>query len=95
MNRTDFYRGFAAEYDTKIGEAKTICLAVFDYLSQCINENDRVYIKGLGTFKKKKTKAHRVGSFANAGETIVIPPQEKIIFEPFNGKDDADDADEN
>ena len=88
MNRTDFYRGFAEEYDTKIYEAKDLCFAVFEYLSKCINENDRVYIKGLGTFKKKTTKPHRVGSFANAGETIVIPPQEKIIFEPFNGKDE-------
>lgn len=84
MNRTDFYRQFAAENNISIDRAKDICLAVFDLLSRSINESDRVYIKGLGTFKKRMAKERRAGNL-NGGEAVIIPACEKIVFEPFNG----------
>ena len=90
MNRTDFYKQFSAENDVTQATAKDTCIAVFDLLARCINENDRVYIKGLGTFKKKTVKERRVGNFYG-DEALVIPACEKIIFEPFNGSSDNDE----
>lgn len=87
MNRTDFYKRFAAENGASQTDAKETCIAVFDLLARCINENDRVYIKGLGTFKKKALKERRVGNFYG-DEALVIPASEKIVFEPFNGSSD-------
>ncbi len=87
MNRTDFYKMFAAENGANQAESKETCIAVFDLLARCIKENDRVYIKGLGTFRKKALKERRVGNF-NGGDAIVIPASEKIIFEPFSGSSD-------
>ena len=84
MNRTDFYRVFAAENGANQAESKETCIAVFDLLARCIKDNDRVYIKGLGTFRKKALKERRVGNI-NGGGVIVIPASEKIIFEPYNG----------
>ena len=52
MNRTDFYKMFAAENGANQAESKETCIAVFNLLARCIKENDRVYIKGLGTFRK-------------------------------------------
>ena len=87
MNRTDFYKQFAAENDISQMKAKDVCIAMFDLLARCIDENDRVYIKGLGTFKKKTVKERRVGNFYGE-EAIVIPACQKVVFEPFNGSAD-------
>lgn len=87
MNRTDFYKMFAAENGANQAESKDTCIAVFDLLARCIKENDRVYIKGLGTFRKKAFKERRAGNF-NGGDAIVIPAREKIVFEPFSGSSD-------
>lgn len=83
MNRTDFYKKLAEETGISQVNAKETCVAVFDLLFRCINEHDRVYIKGLGTFKKKALKERRVGNFFG-DEAFVIPAGEKIVFEPFN-----------
>lgn len=90
MNRTDFYKQFAEENEVSQVNAKDTCIAVFDLLSRCINENERVYIKGLGTFKKKMVKERRVGNFYG-DEALVIPASEKIVFEPFNGSSNCED----
>lgn len=89
MNRTDFYKLFAAENGANQAESKETCIAVFDLLSRCIKEHDRVYIKGLGTFRKKPLKERRVGNL-QGGEAFVIPASEKIIFEPYTGSDNED-----
>ena len=90
MNRTDFFKQFAVENDISQMKAKDTCLAVFDLLSRCINEEERVYIKGLGTFKKRMAKERRVGNFYG-DEAVVIPACEKIVFEPFNGSSEEDE----
>jgi nucleoid DNA-binding protein len=90
MNRTDFYKRFAIENDVTQANAKDTCIAVFNLLARCIDENERVYIKGLGTFKKKMVKERRVGNFYG-DEAVVIPACEKIVFEPFNGSLDDDE----
>ena len=84
MNRTDFYKMYAKEVDISQLSSKEICVTVFDLLFRCINEHDRVYIKGLGTFKKKASKERRIGNL-HGDEPIVIPAGERIIFEPYNG----------
>ena len=90
MNRTDFYKMFAAENGANQIASKNTCIAVFDLLARCIKDNDRVYIKGLGTFKKKALKERRVGNF-KGGEALLIPAGEKIIFEPYTGTSEDDE----
>lgn len=80
MNRTDFYKKFAAENDISQEKAKFLCCAMMDLLYRCINEEDRVYIKGLGTFKKKRMNARRVTNINGPG-MIDIPERDKIVFE--------------
>lgn len=83
LNRKEFCELYAHTYNAKKGKSKEICENVFDLLSQCIKECDRVYIKGLGTFKKKMTSPRRIGDIVNGG-TMDLPAREKIVFEPFN-----------
>lgn len=81
MNSTEFHRLFAAETGSTIADSKATCAAVFDLLSRCIKENDRVLIKGLGVFKKKHKSAHRVRNpKPGEGGTIIIPAHEAIVF---------------
>ena len=79
MNKTDFCERFAKEAGVKKGVANEMCAAVFDLLAVCIKENDKVYIRGLGTFKKITKKAHRIGDIRNGG-SIEIPATEKVVF---------------
>ena len=87
MNREQFYRLFAKEYDTTLINSRKYCHEVFALLSKCLTEmdtTDRIYIKGLGTFKKRHLSARRVGNLNGEG-AFVIPESEKIIFEPYSG----------
>lgn len=87
MNRTEFYKMFAAKNGASQSESKATCIAVFNLLAHCIKDNDRVYIKGLGTFRKKIYKERKVGNF-KGGDTMIIPAHEKIVFEPYTGPRD-------
>lgn len=85
MTGKDFYETFAKKMGISVSESKEVCGAVFDLLatsisSSCLEHNDRIYIKGLGTFKGKEVGAHRVGSLAG-GEPHVIPPTRKVQFD--------------
>lgn len=79
MNSTEFHRLFAAETGANLEDAKATCAAVFDLLSRCIKDNDRVLIKGLGVFKKKHKKEHKVGNPQNNG-TVIIPAHDVVVF---------------
>ena len=80
MNRREFWIKYAQENDISQVKAEKICKSVFALLADSIVAEDRVYIAGLGTFKKKKIKAHRIKD-VNSGEMIELPEREKIVFE--------------
>ena len=82
MNSKQFYRLFAAETGANLEDSKATCAAVFDLLSRCIKENDRVLIQGLGTFKKKMRKASKAGNLKGEG-TVIVPAKETVIFKEW------------
>lgn len=90
MNKTEFFRLLAKETGMTIEKSKFACDAVFDLLLRCIKENDRVYIKGFGTFKKKTFKEHKIGN-VRTGKAHLIPPREKIVFEMTEGSPELDE----
>ena len=80
MNRREFWVKYAQVNGISQAKAEVICKTVFDLLADSIATEDRVYIAGLGTFKKKTRKAHRIKD-VNSGEMIELPEKEKIVFE--------------
>lgn len=90
MNKTDFYKRFAVETGMSQRDAKAACFAMFDILAQCINEEDRVYINGFGTFKKKTVPARRIGNLYG-DEPITIPARTKVVFNPSDCLLDQED----
>lgn len=80
MNKVDFCREFSTRNNIAFENATKLCSEVFDFLTECIATENRVYIHGLGTFKKKTTAERRIGDISK-GETKVIPAKTKITFE--------------
>ena len=80
MNRREFWIQYARKNGISQAKAKQICKSVFELLAESIVAEDRVYISGLGTFKKKTIKSHRIKD-VNTGEMIELPEKEKIVFE--------------
>ena len=80
MNRREFWIKYAHEYGVSQEKAEQICKSVFNLLAETIVVEDRLYVSGLGTFKKKKLKGRRMRD-VNTGEIIEIPEKEKIVFE--------------
>lgn len=80
MNRREFWVKYAQVNKISQAKAEQICKAVFSLLAECVTTEDRVYISGFGTFKKKRIAARRIKDI-NSGEIIEIPEKEKIVFE--------------
>ena len=81
MLRKDFYRKFAEENNIHINQAALMCDAVFVCLSRCVVKEDKVFISGFGTFKKKLRK-ERHGKHPITGLPTVIPEHEELVFSP-------------
>lgn len=81
MNKTDFCREFSTRNNVTFENGTKICCEVFDFLTECLATESRVYIHGLGTFKKKTTAERKVGDLHNGGALKTIPAKTKVTFE--------------
>lgn len=88
MNRPEFLQAFADERAKSLRikkyQAKDICKAVLDFLAEKIESEDRVYLYGLGTFKKVTKSAHRIGDVNNPGKTMIVPERTRTVFSKMN-----------
>lgn len=78
MNRKEFTKKFAEKYGISIATSKEVC-KVFDFLAEVIDQEDKVYLYNLGTFKHKLRKEKRV-KHPVTGELINIPARDEITF---------------
>lgn len=79
MNREEFVREFAERQGITIREAREMCYGVFDFLGEKIMSEDRVYIIGLGTFKKQHMKPKRILN-VNTGTYSMTRDMDKVVF---------------
>lgn len=87
VNYTDFYRSFAKKHEITQAQSDNLCSAVFIHLKEYLDEFDNVSIYHLGTFKKKKVKAHETVN-PNTMRRIMIPEKESIFFKIAKTKED-------
>lgn len=94
MTRKEFYVKYAQVNGISQAKAKQLCKSVFDLLARCIYEEDRVYIKGFGTFKKKLRAARIVNGIQKT--PLVVPEKEEVVFvpSPHMGETPLEDEDE-
>ena len=88
MNKYEFIAEYSHEYGVTRAEAEQICDTVFELLAKKVIEEDKVYLFGFGTFRKKKRKAMKIGNL-QGGEALVLPETTKIAFDPSKQLEDA------
>lgn len=85
MNRRDFCWKYADTAHITVSEAERRCNAIFSLLNRCIWDNEKVYIKGLGTFTRSIKKAHRIGNVNGEG-SVIVPDKEVVKFSVYQEK---------
>lgn len=78
---TDLALFLANKHGMKQKDAEKFISQMFDLLSEVLNEEKQVKVKGLGTFKVTSVK-DRASVNVNTGERIIIEGRDKISFTP-------------
>lgn len=82
LNTREFSRMYAKAYGVTKEYAFTICSTVFDMLaSELYDEEENIYIQGLGTFRQALVSSRRV-RHPGTGQMMIIPPKKVVKFKP-------------
>jgi DNA-binding protein HU-alpha len=79
MTKTQLVEKLAEKADLSKQQANAVLEALVDIVVTSVKGGDPVKIPGLGTFKKRETKA-RVGRNPQTGAEIQIPARTKAAF---------------
>ena len=80
MNRNDLIKELAIRHDIPESQAKEICKSILELIANGIETEERVTLRGLGTFKKIKINPRKIGNINGEGVTI-LPAGTKIKFD--------------
>lgn len=61
--------------------SQKIVFSIVESISTAINEDDRVEIRGFGSFFKKNYKAYK-GRNPKTGESVMVPEKNLPLFRP-------------
>ncbi|MBQ7584756.1 MAG: integration host factor subunit beta [Desulfovibrionaceae bacterium] len=79
MNKTEFIRKLAIEVDIPLNEAKEILSIVVDALKNGLMEEDRIEIRGFGSFQIKNYKSY-IGRNPKTEQQITVRPKRMPFF---------------
>ena len=79
MTKTQLVERLAESADLNKQQSARVLEALVEIVVGAVKGGDPVKIPGLGTFKKRETKA-RLGRNPQTGETIQIPARTKAAF---------------
>ena len=82
MKRSDIIRTIQVQFKNMRNSDATIVLdTVIDKMVTAINNNDRIEIRGFGTFQPR-LRAAKNGYNPNTGKTTVFPATKTVLFKP-------------
>ncbi len=90
MNKSELVEALAAKKDLSHKKAEEIVNLIFDSMKQALVDNDRIEIRGFGSFVVKDYKAYQ-GRNPKTGEVIMVKPKKLPFFKV--GKDLRDRVD--
>lgn len=61
--------------------SQKIVFSIVESISTAINENDRVEIRGFGSFFKKNYRSYK-GRNPKTGESVIVPEKSLPLFRP-------------
>ena len=79
MNKLELIERFKEEAGIAKTEAKTIVSLFFDKMAEALADDNRVKIRGMGSFKMKSYEAH-TGRNPKTGEKIPIALKKLLFF---------------
>lgn len=88
MNKTDLVAAVAAKAEISKKDAEVAVSAVFDAITEALQEGDKVALAGFGTFDVK-VRAARTGLNPRTKETIQIPETKVPSFKAGKPLKDA------
>ncbi len=88
MNKTDLVAAVAAKAEISKKDAEAAVSAVFDAITEALQEGDKVALAGFGTFDVK-VRAARAGLNPRTKETIQIPETKVPSFKAGKPLKDA------
>jgi len=79
MNKSELIEALAIEKDLSHKKAEEIVNLIFDSMKQALVENDRIEIRGFGSFVVKDYKSY-LGRNPKTGEIIKVKPKKLPFF---------------
>ncbi len=79
MNKTELATRLAIANGVAETQAREMVNAVFATLVDALLEDDRVNIRGFGSFEVREHKAKR-GRNPRTGERFILPPRRTVVY---------------
>ncbi|MEA3332619.1 MAG: HU family DNA-binding protein [Pseudomonadota bacterium] len=79
MNKSELVETLSLENDLTYKKSEQIVNLIFDTMSQALIDNDRIEIRGFGSFMVKDYKAY-MGRNPKTGETIKVNEKKLPFF---------------
>jgi integration host factor subunit beta len=81
MNKSELIKNLAEKRDLHVDEASDIVNAFIDAVKQALVDEDRVEIRGFGSFKIKSYKGY-TGRNPKSGDVVKVAPKKLPFFRP-------------
>ena len=81
MNKSELIKVFTERFKLSDGEAADIVNAFVDSVKQALINEDRVEIRGFGSFKIKGYKGY-TGRNPKSGDVVTVAPKKLPFFRP-------------
>ena len=82
MKRSDIIRTIQVQFkNMRSSDATTVLDTVLDEVKSAIANDDRIEIRGFGSFQLRKHSA-KTGYNPTTGETMVLPAGQSVLFKP-------------
>jgi len=81
MNKSELIKNLAEKRDLHVDEASDIVNAFIDAVKQALIDEDRVEIRGFGSFKIKSYKGY-TGRNPKSGDVVKVAPKKLPFFRP-------------
>lgn len=79
MNKSDLIDRIVEKSDLPRKKAESVINLVFDSMTQALSRDERIEIRGFGSFVSKRYRA-RTGRNPRTGETIPVPAKRLPFF---------------
>ncbi|MDQ7831268.1 MAG: HU family DNA-binding protein [Desulfovibrionaceae bacterium] len=81
MNKSELIKNLAEARDLHVDEASDIVNAFVESIKQALVNDDRVEIRGFGSFKIKSYKGY-TGRNPKSGDVVTVAPKKLPFFRP-------------